>query len=107
MPDTKSLRKRNLPLVLLAIAPAMLLSACNVQEKQELAAALARADAAAQRAEAAQHLAEAAAARARSDKLAAARDYNADPVEEDKPVREAQPNPAPSQDDDRADSEPG
>ena len=88
MPDTHTVRTRNLPLILLSLAPVMMLAACNTQEKQELAAALARADEAAQRAENAQHAAEAAAARARSDKLAAANN-DAAPIEE--PKAEQQP----------------
>lgn len=97
MSDTQKFRRqtvriRNLPLVLLALAPSLLLGACNVQEKQEMAAALDRAESAAKRAEDAQHAAEAAAARAQTDKLAAARE--AATVEED---RGTQPQPEPAQ----------
>ena len=81
MPDTRTVRRRNLPMIVLSLIPALFLGACNTQEKQELTAAIARAEEAASRAESAQHTAEAAAARARSDKLAAARDAAA-PVEE-------------------------
>ena len=89
-------QRRNLPLVVLSLAPAMLLAACNTQEKQELAAAIDRANEAAQRAESAQHAAEAAAVRARSDKLAAARD-TAEPAEEQKSDQPADAGPAPAQ----------
>ncbi len=97
MSDTKPLRKRNLPLIIMSLAPAMLLAACNTQEKQEMAAALARAEAAAQRAENAQHDAEAAAARARSDKLAAANSA-AEPVEDPKPEQQGDTVSGPPQD---------
>jgi len=96
VPETRTVRRRNLPLIVLSLAPAMLLAACNTQEKQELAAAIARADEAAQRAENAQHAAEAAATRARTDKLAAARD-DGPPVDEQRPEQgpEALVNPVP------------
>ena len=94
MSDTQTIRRRNLPLVLLALAPTLLLGACNVQEKQEMAASLVRAEEAAKRAEDAQHAAEAAAARAQTDKLAAARE--AATVEEDR-GRQQQPEPEPAE----------
>ena len=92
MVDTRTVRKRNLPLIALSLAPAMLLAACNTQEKQEIAAAVARAEEAASRAENAQHTAEAAAARARSDKLAASRDETP-PTDEAKPDSASEPGP--------------
>ena len=110
MPDTKTVRRRNLPLVLLGLAPSLLLAACNTQEKQEMAAAIARAEDAAQRAENAQHLAEAAAARARTDKLAAAQNDQSQsqpPADEQKHDQEPEVNPAQPQDNQQPASKPG
>ena len=106
MSDTKTLRKRNLPLIFLSLAPAMLLAACNTQEKQEMAAALARAEAAAQRAESAQHDAESAAARARSDKVAAANSAAA-PVEDPPATQQPEVISAPGQDGQPSTGNPG
>ena len=106
MPDTQTVRRRNLPLIFLSLAPAMFLAACNTQEKQELAAALARADEAAQRAENAQHAAEAAAARARTDKLAAARDA-AEPVEQPKTDQQPETGQGPAQENQQPAANPG
>jgi hypothetical protein len=97
---------RNLPMILLALAPALMLPACNRQEKQEMASALARAEAAAQRAESAQHAAESAAARARTDKLAAANSHG-DPADEADTGPEPEANSEPEQDVDRSTPEPG
>ena len=81
-------------MIMLALAPALLLSACNRQDKQELAAALDRAEAAAQRAESAQHAAESAAVKAQTDRLAAGRDEavpDEGPQMDQQPI--AKPNP--------------
>ena len=106
MPDTKPVRRRNLPLALLGLAPALLLAACNTQENPELTAAIARANEAAQRAETAQHAAEAASARARSDKLAVAHD-EAVPVEDPQTDQNSQTNPGQPLDNQPADDNPG
>jgi hypothetical protein len=106
VPDTTPIGRRNLPLILFGLAPAMLLTACNTQEKQELAAAIARAENAAARAEVAQHTAEAAAVRARSDKIAAARDESA-PAEEVKPDNDPRTNGGQTQDNQPASENPG
>jgi hypothetical protein len=106
VPDTTPIRRQKLPLLFLSLAPAVLLAACNTQEKQELAAAIARAENAAARAEVAQHTAEAAAVRARSDKLAAARDEAA-PVEEVKSNNDPQANAGQTQDNQPTAQNPG
>ena len=106
MPDTPTFRRRKLPLILLGLVPAILLCGCNRQEKQELAAAIVRADEAAQRAENAQYAAESAAARARSDKLAAANN-DAAPVEEPKADQEPETNHGPAQENQQPVSNPG
>ncbi|MEO6718094.1 MAG: hypothetical protein ABIM50_12710 [Novosphingobium sp.] len=90
--DSQTVRRRNLPLIMFALAPAVLLCACNGQDKQELAAALDRAEVAAQRAEAAQHAAEAAAVKAQTDRLAAGRD---EAVPDNEPQVEHPPEPKP------------
>ena len=104
MPATRPHRRRNLPLILLCLIPAFSLAACNTQEKQELAAATARAEDAAKRAEDAQHAAEAAAARALTDKLAAARERTP-PVEDPKPALDS--NSGQTQDDQSPGVKPG
>ncbi len=106
MPDTPTFRRRKLPLILLGLVPAILLCGCNRQEKQELAAALDRAEGAAQRAENAQHAAEAAAVRAQTDRLAAAHDEAA-PPEEQKADQQPETNRGPAQENQPSASNPG
>ncbi len=95
MPENTPARRRNLPLVLLALVPALALAACgSSKDDGEIAANIARAEAAAKRAETAQHAAETAAARARSDRLAATSNNDAEPVEQQKgEVSRAEQNP--------------